>query len=135
MSKINSSLKTYVDVSRDKKMGRGVFAKDKISKGELIERCPIIVLPDYETSVIEQSQLVGYTYFFGKHKNKPCLALGYGSLYNHSRKPNATYKPSLRKQIVEFIAIEKIEKGKEILVNYSKGSELDLWFKEYNDIF
>lgn len=131
MSKIDTSSKVFLSVSKIPTLGRGVFAKADICKDEVIERCPIILLPDYETSVIEQSQLVNYTYFFGKHKNKPCLVLGYGSLYNHSRKPNAIYKSDLKEQIVEFIAIEKIEKGKEIFVNYSKGSKLDLWFKEY----
>lgn len=131
MSKINSSPKIYVDVSRNKKMGRGVFAKDKISKGELIERCPIIVLPDYETSIIETSQLVNYTYFFGRHNNKPCLVLGYGSLYNHSTQPNAIYKPKLGKQVVDFVAIRNIKKGEEITVSYSKNPNTKLWFRVY----
>lgn len=131
MSKVNSFPKIYVDVSRNKKMGRGVFAKDRISKGELIESCPIIVLPDYETSIIEQSYLVNYIYFFGRHKNKPCLVLGYGSLYNHSTHPNAVYKPKLGKQVVEFVAIREIEKGEELTVSYSKSPNTKLWFRVY----
>lgn len=131
MSKINSSPKIYVDVSRNKKMGRGVFAKDKISKGELIERCPIIVLPEYETSIIETSQLVNYTYFFGINKDKPCIVLGCGSLYNHSTQPNAVYKPKLRKQVVDFVAIRSIKKGEEITVSYSKNPNTKLWFRVY----
>jgi len=62
------------------------------------------------------------------------LALGFGSIYNHSYKPNATYKINQREMIVDFIALDIIKKDSEITFNYSSGSDKKdkkspLWFE------
>ena len=107
-----------------------MFARVDIKKGEIIERCPVIEIPKHDAS--GESILVTYIYYLGKNKKRPMLALGFGSLYNHSYQPNAVYKENFKEKTIEFIAIQNIKKGEEITVNYSQGNNKDtnpLWFE------
>jgi SET domain-containing protein len=58
------------------------------------------------------------------------VALGYGSLYNHSYQPNARYDDESGQTKV-FRAIRDIAPGEEIVVNYNgePGDETPVWFK------
>ena len=65
-------------------------------------------------------------------KSTSAICFGFGSYYNHSYKPNATYKKEIKKQIIRFIAIRDIKKNEEITVNYNYGkqkSKKRLWIK------
>ena len=46
--------------------GRGVFARVVIKKGELIEKCPVIEIPQHDVAALSDSILLTYIYFFGK---------------------------------------------------------------------
>jgi SET domain-containing protein len=58
------------------------------------------------------------------------VALGYGSLYNHSYQPNARYDDESGKTKV-FSALRDIAPGEEIVVNYNGVPEdkTPVWFK------
>ena len=58
------------------------------------------------------------------------MALGYGSLYNHSYQPNARYDDG-RGQTKIFMAIRDIALGEEIVVNYNgePDDKTPVWFK------
>ena len=58
------------------------------------------------------------------------LALGYGSLYNHSFRPNARYD-DVGPQTKEFTAMRDIAPGEEITVNYNgePTSRAAVWFE------
>lgn len=59
------------------------------------------------------------------------LALGYGSMYNHSKDANCKYEINRKNQTITFIAIKDIKKDSEILFNY-KGESTEkapLWFE------
>jgi uncharacterized protein len=77
-----------VEVKRSKGKGRGVFARRAIRKGEVFETCPVLVLP---TGAIEDYSTGFGPYVFEWGEGKVALALGFGSLYNHSYRPNARY--------------------------------------------
>jgi hypothetical protein len=99
------------------KKGRGVFARNKIEKGRLIERVPIVVFPAREVfGSLRQSKLAEYV--FNWDDNLVALSLGYGSLYNHSFRPNARFYYEGRLTQV-FSAIRDIEEGEEITVDYN----------------
>ncbi len=108
---------TAIEVKRIKKKGRGVFARRAISEGEVIEQVPVLVL---DRSDIEDDDswtgLAGYCFEWGR--GKVALALGYGSLYNHSYHPNALYEDSGRQTKI-YRAIQDIEAGEEITINYN----------------
>ena len=61
--------------------GLGVFAACDIAADELIERCPVLVMTK---SDVWQADSLLSRYVFSWGKAKVALALGYGSLYNHS---------------------------------------------------
>lgn len=67
--------------------GRGVFAQRNFKKGEVIETCPVIVLPAKEIDSLELTQLYNYYFAWGPDSKDGAIALGYGSLYNHSYNP------------------------------------------------
>jgi len=123
--------KLYVAQSKIHKAGRGVFASVAIKQGELIERCPVIEIPEHEGPSVNESMLVTYIYYLGKNKERLMLALGFGSIYNHTETPNAEYHERYREKTIDFIALKEIKKDQEITVKYDQGSHKDshpLWF-------
>jgi SET domain-containing protein len=131
MIKLIASDKIYVSESKIPDSGRGVFAKVYIKKGEIIEICPVIEIPKNDFANINQSFLVTYFFSYGAKKDKLVIALGFGSIYNHTYEPNATYRQKEKEQIMEFVALEDIKKDEEITVNYNNGDPKDktrLWF-------
>ena len=132
MQKLYLTEKVYVKPSHVEGAGRGVFAKHAIKKGESIEICPIIEIPAGDVSAINESILLTYFFFHGKQKENVWLALGFGSLYNHSYTPNASYKVSLVDSTIEFIATGDIAADSEITFDYKAGNPKEnnpLWFE------
>lgn len=132
MKKLLTSDKIYVEGSKILGAGRGVFARNDIKKGEIIERCPIIEVPKYDTANLNESILVTYFFYLGKNKEQLVVALGFGSIYNHSYKPNAKYKIKPKEEILEFTALKDIKKDEEITFNYKQGNpknNVPLWFE------
>ncbi|MFH1971042.1 MAG: SET domain-containing protein-lysine N-methyltransferase [Patescibacteria group bacterium] len=134
MKKLLTSDKVYIGESRILNAGRGVFARRDIKKGEIIERCPIIEVSKHDTSNLKESILVTYFFYFGKNMERLAIVLGFGSIYNHSYKPNARFKTNQKEKIIDFIALNDIKKGNEITFNYynsknSKDKKSPLWFE------
>ena len=132
MKKLVASEKIYIKQSKILDAGRGVFAKRDIKKDELIEKCPVVEVPKYDVSNVREGILVTYFFYFGKNKQRLAIALGFGSIYNHSYKPNATYKIRHKEKTIDFIALKNIKKDDEITVNYNYGNPKDkspLWFE------
>ena len=115
---------------RHSKFGRGVFATRDYSNGEIIEVCPVIVLDEADTKIIDKTILYNYYFSWGADIDKAAIALGNGSLYNHSYHPNAKYIKKFDKDEVHFVAIKTILNGEEIFVNYNHDpkSNAPLWF-------
>jgi len=119
---------------RTNNKGRAVYARKAIARGETIEICPAIVVGDNPEASVEEAPYNEWAYHFD---GKAVIALGYGSLYNHARHPNATWrlhKTGSRGRVQRFIeiyAIKRIERGDEICIHYtgSPGKRVDLGFK------
>lgn len=131
-NRLTSSDKIYVSESKIPNAGRGVFAKSDIKKGEVIEKCPFVEISQKE---IAKSRLVTYLFFFGKEKERAALALGFGSLYNHSENPNAEFEINSKDKIIIFTATKDIKRDEEITFNYygeskSKSKKNPLWFEK-----
>jgi uncharacterized protein len=106
-----------IEVRQVSRKGRGVFARRRIPKGAVIERVPLIVVPIGEVfGQAQRSKLADYV--FKWTRNTVVIALGYGSLYNHSYQPNARFYDEGRLTQV-FAAIRDIQAGEEITVNYN----------------
>jgi len=99
--------------------GRGVVAQRQFRTGETIERSPVIVIPRAEAPLIRDTRLAHYYYEWGDDCREAAIALGYGSLYNHSYTPNARYEFREAEECLEFLALRDIEPGEEITINYN----------------
>ncbi|WP_040208859.1 SET domain-containing protein [Neobacillus jeddahensis] len=110
--------------------GRGIFATRDIKKGELIHEAPVIVSPKSEYKYLKKTVMVEYVFWWGKDYDETALALGYGSLFNHSFTPNALYKLNLANKTIDFFAHTDIPFGEEILINYNGDPNDDtaVWF-------
>jgi len=131
MKKLPTSDNIYIKQSKILNAGRGVYARGNIKKDEIIENCPIIEVSKHDTSNLKESILVTYFFYFGKNKERLAVALGFGSIYNHSYKPNAKYKIKHKELSIDFIALSDIKKNEEITFNYKQGNPKNkrpLWF-------
>ena len=96
--------------------GRGVVATRDIRQGEVIERAPVILIPVEQAPLIAATVLDDYNYGWGEGG---AIALGLGSLYNHSSTPNAVYQRDFPERVLEIIALRDIAEGEEVCVNYN----------------
>ena len=122
-------LKIQVKISEGR--GFGCFAVDEIKKNEVFEEC--YCLP------VRSGGLSDYIFTFTKlnpitinfqRPHETVLSLGFGSIYNHSKTPNADWrihKEYLKqsKRVFQFFALRDIFPEQEIFIyygdNYWKG--------------
>jgi SET domain-containing protein len=97
--------------------GRGVVSTGRFARGQVIERSPVIIVPAAEVPLVSQTVLNNYAYRWGD--DDLAIALGLGSLYNHSLQPNAHYRCVLEDRVVEIYALCDIAPGEEICLNYN----------------
>lgn len=122
--------KLYILETEEK--GRGVYSSVSFTPGDLIEICPTIVCPPSDYEKIHSSYLHDYYFLWGDNYDHLAIALGYGSIYNHSSKPNARMQMDLEKSSLDVYCVEQINPGDEIVFNYQDNDQvkLKLWFKE-----
>jgi SET domain-containing protein len=114
--------------------GRGVFAQKPIKIGAIIEECPIIKMKLQEMTVRKQMLLNYYAFMIDEQNEYTGIALGYGSLYNHSDNYNATYYFDKEKELMIFEATQPISKNQEITINYlgpnPDGKSIENWINK-----
>jgi SET domain-containing protein len=103
--------------------GRGVFARCDIPAETIIERVPVLLIPKSQvfghSSIAKNAARISWYVFdwIGGKEKCVALALGCGSIYNHSETPNARYV-SDPPDVMEFVAMRDIAAGEEIFINY-----------------
>lgn len=97
--------------------GRGVFATETISEGEILERCPVLEVTDADVG----GELLNYV-FYGNNKRSRLVVMGYGMLFNHSFEPNVAYwlEESQDGPVLVLYAQRAARKGEELFYNYGK---------------
>jgi uncharacterized protein len=103
--------------------GRGVFAARGFRKGEVLERCPVLTVSARDRGVLERTVVGSYLYERG---GGAAIALGLGSLLNHSFEPNTACELVDGDDVAVFRALRAIEPGEEVTIHYC--DEADLWF-------
>jgi hypothetical protein len=108
--------------------GRGVIAARSIAAGERIELAPVVVIPAESRVDVEKTLIDHYVYEWSQ--GRLAIALGYGSIYNHSYTPNARYVKHDDTSALEYVALVDIPAGAEITVNYNgdPNDRSPLWF-------
>ena len=94
--------------------GRGVFATQRFRKGQLVERCPTVEVPDAEVS----GRLDDYVYS-SVEDGDVLIVLGYGMLYNHSAEPNVEYV-QVEPHTITFRALRTVHPGEELTIDYGE---------------
>ncbi len=110
--------------------GRGVFCASRIHKGDVIEVAPVLRLKGLTHQELDGTILHDYYFVWGRNMKSTVIVLGYGSLYNHSSQPNATFETDLDQRCVIFKAIRDIPAEDEITINFHEGKpEEKVWFE------
>lgn len=97
-------------VKKSPRGGRGVYAARYFRKGDLIERCHLIVANDDDWGEALSD------YIFSHGESTAAIPLGNGLLYNHDDDPNADYV--IRNAFMTITAARDIRSGEEIFVSY-----------------
>ena len=125
-SRIELPRHTKIMLGYSEVQGRGVFATDDIAEGELIERCPMVVLgwrmKYHHDPVIWQYCFTQYCPCkdCNQHGGHFLMVLGYGQVYNHQNDNNAHISFDLKNSVANVVAKRAIAKGEEIYVNYGE---------------
>lgn len=98
--------------------GRGVFAKERIKSGEILEECHYIRVPG---DISYPNILNDHFFSWPKGGDGRVICLGYGSIFNHSDMDfNADWQTDTIKNMLIFFSTRDIEIGEEIFTNYQK---------------
>ncbi|HVK54130.1 MAG TPA: SET domain-containing protein-lysine N-methyltransferase [Burkholderiales bacterium] len=106
--------------------GRGVFAARQFSAGDVVERCPILVIDEPRCELPEQLKRVVYDWNDQGEINS-AIALGFGSLYSHHASPNMCYDVDAEQALLVFKTIRPVQKGEALTVNYSAIDDGPFW--------
>lgn len=116
MSDLHGRAVSRTYVGRSPLHGRGVFAAEAISMGEVVERCPVLRVPAAQRHHIDATVVDEY-YF--EWDGDAGIALGHGSLYNHADTPCAEYLKNTDDDVLTIRAVAPILPGDEITIHYS----------------
>lgn len=117
----NIFVSSKIEVRTSPIQGRGVFAKEDISKGEVIETCHFTVLEQKFNDV--DKKLQEYVFAWPKTGLKSAVVWGFGSIYNHNKNNNADWETDELNNLFRFFTIKDIKKDEEICTNYGESYE------------
>lgn len=108
-----------------------MFTAQPIAVDDVIEICPVVVLPEDQRPLIDKTKLYDYYFLWSKPKHSIAIVLGYGSIYNHSVQPNAEMEANTNHLTMTIKCIRPITPGEEIFINYEGDGKdgVKLWFK------
>lgn len=120
-----------VYIAPTKQMGLGVFAKENLEEGIVIEISPVIVMTGAERKSLDQTLLHDYIFEWGDDQEDCAMALGYIPLYNHSYTSNCEYEMEFKKKLMTVKTVRPIKKGEELFINYNGdwNNDKKVWFE------
>lgn len=108
--------------------GRGIFARQAIAGGTVIEAAPVVIVPAAECALLDRTIVHDYYFHWDGDpdgKGRGAVGLGLVSLCNHSNRPRARVNRNFARGTLDLIAIDDIEPGAEITIDYG----CELWFE------
>ncbi|MHA8062604.1 SET domain-containing protein-lysine N-methyltransferase [Aquirufa aurantiipilula] len=116
---------TKITTGKSHVHGMGIFSKEVIKKGEIIEEAKLLQLK-WRSFYFTEPLLLDYIWannqcscsLCKEHGFKIYMALGYGSIYNHANIPNTIQKLDFVEETMTIIANEDIQANEEIFVSY-----------------
>jgi SET domain-containing protein len=107
--------------------GRGVFALEAIAAGDVVEICPVIVIPADELEHLDRTALRDHWYGWGDDGDG-AVAMGHASFYNHADDPSCDYTAHDTLDALVIRARRDIAAGEELTIDYTGDGETELWF-------
>lgn len=112
-------LKPYLFIKATEQKGRGVFTRERIPAGTIVEVAPVIVMEGADRAHLDKTLLHDYIFEWGKAKDKCCMALGYIPMYNHSYTSNCEYFMDFEDDTIFVKTVRPIANGEELTINYN----------------
>lgn len=107
--------------------GRGVFATEAVAAGEVVEICPVIVVPADQIDALNATSLADHWYGWGDDGDA-AVAMGHGSFYNHDDDPTCEYEAHETIDALVIRARRDVRPGDELTIDYTGGGTNELWF-------
>ncbi|WFD43261.1 tRNA-specific adenosine deaminase subunit tad3 [Malassezia psittaci] len=110
--------------------GRGVFASKNIARDIVVEVSPVLLFdPTEYRDHGKYTVLDSYTFVWEKREkgSTMALALGLGSLFNHSCNPNISYELDKSAHCIRYRTAREISAGDELCISYGPGT---MWWEE-----
>ncbi|KAF9013443.1 hypothetical protein BDQ17DRAFT_603491 [Cyathus striatus] len=104
--------------------GRGVYASHPIPRNTLLEVSPVLFFEKEEYENHGKHTIVDH-YTFTWMDGRMALALGLGSLFNHSNKPNVTFTLDKRTDSIRYTTVRDVNVDEELCIFYGHS----LWFE------
>ncbi|KAF9350412.1 hypothetical protein BGX26_011403 [Mortierella sp. AD094] len=107
--------------------GRGVVTRKLIPARTTIDISPILLFLSEEYTLYGQyTQLDHYTY---RWQGGMALALGLGSMFNHSNKPNVGFQRDFESKLIKYTTLREIQPEEELCISYGAN----LWFPDMEE--
>ncbi|KAI0290872.1 hypothetical protein BC826DRAFT_1024648, partial [Russula brevipes] len=103
--------------------GRGVYASKAIPACTLLEISPALLFSAEEYEAHGRHTVLDH-YTFKWRDGRMALALGLGSLFNHSDAPNVSYSIDAATESIRYTTVRAIEPDEELCIYYGPN----LWF-------
>ena len=133
--------------------GRGIFTDGIIKSGTLVETSPVSIFIQPLQDIIAQGQdgvtriithqlptgisdiYFSWGYMTAQPEYIKCIALGLGSLFNHSDIANLRYEADLKNMNMLFFSVRDIYIGEQLTINYNgeKGHHLSDKKKDFKN--
>ncbi|KAF9481206.1 hypothetical protein BDN70DRAFT_912372 [Pholiota conissans] len=111
--------------TRDK--GRGVYASRLIPRNTLVEVSPVLLFSKDEYEKYGKHTIIDH-YSFKWPDGRLALALGLGSIFNHSHSPNTSYTRDTKLDCIMYTTVHDVQPGEELCIYYGDN----LWFSDAN---
>jgi SET domain-containing protein len=117
-----------LEIRSDPAKGRGIFARQPIIPGTLIEAAPVIIVPAAQCPLLDRTILHDYYFHWDGDpdgEGRGAVALGLVALCNHSRRPSARARRNFAQDTLDLVALVPIAAGDEVTIDYN----CPLWFE------
>ncbi|KAH0586297.1 SET domain-containing protein 7 [Termitomyces sp. J132] len=111
-------------IRRTNDKGRGVYASRSIPAQTLIEISPVLFFSKEEYAKHGKFTVLD-DYTFKWADGRMALALGLGSLFNHSERPNVSYALDTYTESIKYTTVRDIAPDEELCIFYGHN----LWFR------
>ena len=124
-------IKPYLYVKPVHGKGKGVYTRQMIPEGKVVEESPVIVMNSSDRLLLDQTLLHDYIFEWGDQKDQCCMALGFIPLYNHDYTSNCEYFMDFQNDTIQVKTVRVILAGEELTINYNGdwNDPKKVWFE------